>query len=460
VPNLAGLLLAQAAPGANPSGATTTSSDASVVWVLALKRWYGSLTLSSPEALPSRAAFWLWLAGIGGMLLLAITAQGPVRALAQFFDLAGLARLISAAIGRLRRSARLVAILLGATVVSWTAWQTPLHNRPEKKEELGLLLKSKSRVEFSAEQGVLAATTPLRDILGLGDTLVLLVAGAALVFKFSADRWGRFDDASMAIRASSGSWTTVAWGAAGLYAMYRMASLLYDIEGLPPLGGCLFVEVVGVPLLMVLADGLLLAWVVAELRGANVGSEEEGFDVAGAITLYPGAILACLLSMPARYAAMGVGLTWFHHTTQTPGTAPWSLEFLRGWSLAGLQAAGLAMLGLVAGLAASSGSWGGTLRGYGRVLKAEGGRLAALVAVLGLGVGGVSALAYSIVLAMPVQPWILLAADGYAHYASLPIGLLGASALVEMGTHAVIPPKSAPDMEFVGRDEPQPFGVA
>ncbi len=44
-----------------------------------------------------------------------------------------------------------------------------------------------------------------------------------------------------------------------------------------------------------------------------------------------------------------------------------------------------------------------------------------------------SPLAYYVVLAMPAQPWVLLAADSYAHYASLPIGLVGLAAMVEAG---------------------------
>ena len=39
---------------------------------------------------------------------------------------------------------------------------------------------------------------------------------------------------------------------------------------------------------------------------------------------------------------------------------------------------------------------------------------------------------------MPAQPWVLLAADSYAHYASLPIGLLGLAGLVELGTRVSV----------------------
>ena len=440
---LAGTIVAQASQrgnaGAANTAATTVSSDAALVPILALKRWYGSLTLSSPEAVPSQDALWSALTlgspliGFAALVFLAILIQGPRRALGQLLDLPGLARLASAGIGRLKRSARLVAVLLGTTVVAWTAWQTPLHNVSDKRDELALLLKSKSRGEFAVEQGILAAVTPLRDLLGLGDTFVLLVGAAALVFRHSADRWGRFDDSPGGGR-SSGGWTTACWGGAGLYAIYRLASLIKDIEGLPPLGGCLFVEVAAVPLLMVLADGLLLAWVLVELRGLGSGEDDAGFDVAGVVAIVPAAILACLVGMPARYAATTAGLALLHdHLPKSVAGSPWVLTFLRGWGLVWLQAAALSTVGLAGVAAWSRGTWGDALRGYGRLLRDEGGRLAALLAVIGVGVGTTSALAYYVVLAMPVQPWILLAADSYAHYASLPIGLFGLAAMVELG---------------------------
>ena len=191
LPHVELLLLAQTAPAASPS-ATTAPADAAMIPLLALKRWFGSATLASPIGTPSKVAVWAWLTGLGGLLVMAILAQGPAKAFAQLLDLGGLMRLVSAGIGRLKRSGRLVAILLAATVVSWTAWQTPLHNVQEKKEDLALLLKSKSRAEFAGEQGTLAALTPLRDLLDMGDNLILLVATATLVFKFSADRWGRY----------------------------------------------------------------------------------------------------------------------------------------------------------------------------------------------------------------------------------------------------------------------------
>ena len=48
--------------------------------------------------------------------------------------------------------------------------------------------------------------------------------------------------------------------------------------------------------------------------------------------------------------------------------------------------------------------------------------------------------------ALPPQPWVLAAADSYAHYATLPVGLLLLAALVELGSR-VPPPKVEPPAE-------------
>src|SRR5690242_6191014 len=84
--------------------------DPTAVPLLALRRWFTSLTLSSPEAVPSRFALVVWLAGLAGLFVLAALFQGPGRALGQLIDLPGQVRLWSAAVGRLRRAGRLVAV--------------------------------------------------------------------------------------------------------------------------------------------------------------------------------------------------------------------------------------------------------------------------------------------------------------------------------------------------------------
>ena len=319
-------------------------------------------------------------------------------------------------------------------MISWTAWQTPLYNKQEKKEDLATLLKSKTRAELATEQGWLAALTPLRDVLEQGDTWILLLGASALIFKFSADRWGRFDDPTRSRRDAATGWTTLCWVGTGLYVMYRLASMIYDPDPLQPLGGCLFPEIVAVPLFMALADAVILSWQLVELRAASSEDEAEGFDVAGTVNLVPAAIVACLLAMPARYVATAVGLAFFYHLPAGLMAHPVITILMKGWGLIQLQAFALPLAGLVGAVAWSHGSIFTSFRTFGKLLRHEGGRLLAVLALCGAAGGGLAFLAYMAVLALPPQPWILGAADSYAHYATLPVGMITLSALVGLAS--------------------------
>ena len=43
--------------------------------VLALRRWYSSLTLSSPQPIPQPFGVWSWLGGLAAIFALALMAQ-------------------------------------------------------------------------------------------------------------------------------------------------------------------------------------------------------------------------------------------------------------------------------------------------------------------------------------------------------------------------------------------------
>jgi hypothetical protein len=89
------------------------------------------------------------------------------------------------------------------------------------------------------------------------------------------------------------------------------------------------------------------------------------------------------------------------------------------------------------------------LQGYVQMLRGQGGRLVATLALGGLAAGGVSAAAYFVVLSLPTASWVLNAADSYAHYATLPVGLWTLAALVELGERALpeatLIPLASPD---------------
>lgn len=413
-----------------------SSADPEAVRQLALRRWYDSLTLASPLAIPSRTPWLLLLGGIGLALVLAVIAQGP-RALRQFVDLPGHFQLLGRSVVRLRNSARMLAVLVGAVVLNWTVSQF-LHYREEARlDDLRALTATKSGIEVAIEQGVLAALTPLRDVAGLGDCLILLVGLTALVFKLSADRWGGTDDPYADLDDPLPPWVTACWGCAWLYTMYRFASLVVEGTGLP-LGGCIFLEIAVVPLLMAMADGLILAWILAELRDAGLRDDAGARrEIRGAVALWPAATLACLAILPGRYIATGAWLFY----QDLPGIAsrvrPVLFVLLLGWGIALAQAAAMGMIGLAGAAAWNGGRLGRTLGGLLRLLRVEGGHLAGTLAVVALLTALPCALTYLVVLSLPAQPWVLAAADSYAHYATLPVGLLLLGALVELGARSL-----------------------
>jgi hypothetical protein len=105
-------------------------------------------------------------------------------------------------------------------------------------------------------------------------------------------------------------------------------------------------------------------------------------------------------------------------------------------------------------VAVGRGTPGGAIRGYAQLLRAEGGHLAAAVALGSLAAGAAAAAAYALVLSLPAQPWVLATADGYAHYATLPVGLVLTAALVELGQQARLPAeKTAPRPEILILEE-------
>ena len=233
--------------------------------------------------------------------------------------------------------------------------------------------------------------------------------------------------------------------------MYRLFAIGADAGDLPP-GGCLMIEAIVVPPLMVLADGYLLAWVLVELRTASLGeAANDLLDPHQAIGLMPGAALACFLALPARYVVTSVLLASLHLLSAIAETTLGSyMRWQLSWGVTDLQAAFVPLLGLAGAVAWSRGTIAGAFRGYRRLLSAEGGHLLAALIVAGAAAGGLSGAAYLLVLALPSQTWVLSAADGYAHYATLPVGLITLAAIVELGERALPLATLAEDEEETG----------
>ncbi|HEX3450213.1 MAG TPA: hypothetical protein VHS97_18305 [Isosphaeraceae bacterium] len=413
------------------------------IYFLALRRWCSSLTLSSPQAIPSLHPLWAFVAGLAGLLILAVLAQGPIRVLQQLFDLVGHARLVQKSFRRLWRAGRMVAIAIGFTVLAWTASQAWIFNQESRKADLISLTKSRRLSELALEQGLFASLTPLRDVAGLADNLPLLVIAAIVVFRssFEIPGWGVPSPGTGTISTQArtrAGWSTLIWGCCSLYALYRIVARMAGSNDLP-LGSCLVVEGLIVPLLMVVCDGFLLAWVVVELRNAGFDDTgEDRLDTRQAIALMPAAALVCAFALPARYVATLVLLASSYLPTSASATSLGNyVRWQLGWGLTDVQVVGLIGFGLAGAVAWSRGSIGGAMAGYGRLLAFEGGHVVALAAIAGFASGLLAASAYAVVLLLPAQSWVLAAADSYAHFATLPVGLCALAALIELAERSL-----------------------
>ena len=407
-----------------------TQSPPSSMALSALRRWFAGLTLSSPQALPDlQHPLFALLAGLAALLVLALLFQGPALVLRQIFDLPGHVRIVRDATSRVWQAGRLIAIVIGFTVLGWTASQALVFMREDgRRLDLILLTKSRSMWELAFEQGVLAGLTPLRDLAALGDNLMLVLIVVVVVFRASLELpgWGIPPDySSKGAKAQPASrWTTAIWGSAALYALYRAVGWGAG-NGDLPLGGCLVVEAACVPILMLISDGFLLGWVLTELR--NVGLKttgEDRLDIREAIALMPASALACVLVVPSRYVATFVWLSAAYFPTWVNATSLGSyVRWQLGWGLTDLQAAGLAMVGFAGIVAWSRGTIWGSLVGFRRLLADHAGHMVVVLALASAASAFLAGSVYAILLLLPSQGWVLGAADAYAHYVTLPVGL-------------------------------------
>jgi hypothetical protein len=434
-----------------------TPAPPSSMALVALRRWFAGLTLSSPQALPDLLhPLFALLTGLAVLLALAVLFQGPVAVLKQIFDLPGHIKIVQAATKRVWLAGRLIAIVIGFTVLSWTASQALVFMRDDgHRLDLALLTKSRALWELACEQGILAGLTPLRDLAALGDNLTLVLIVVVVVFRASLDLpgWGIPPDYSRkAVHAAPVSrWSTAIWGSGSLYALYRAVGWGAG-NGDLPLGGCLVVEAAFVPILMIICDGFLLAWVLTELRNAGLDTTgEDRLDIREAIALMPASAVACVLVLPARYLATFVWLsaayfpTWVN-ATQLGSYVRWQL----GWGMTDLQSAGLAMVGFAGVVAWSRGTIWGSLVGFRRLLAAHGGHLVVVMAMGCAASAAVAGSVYALLLLLPSQPWVLGAADAYAHYVTLPVGLWTLAATIILAERSL---PSASVHRFVAQTE-------
>ena len=377
---------------------------------------------------------------------LVLAVQGPVRALASVVRLSrALSGSSAGALDRPPPRGRVVAVTIGMTVLAWTGSQIRTYRpgtgrgRPDPPDQGRGALG-----ELAVEQGILAGLTPFARRRGPGGQPAVAAAwrrscSSGLV-DVRADWGGAYVGRSCSCVASttSGSGVNLIWGS-GCALLPLSAGVAGSRDpGDLPLGGCLMIEVPSIPPL----DDVLRRAPCSPGSCVELPQREPG-DTAttrsrpiAVVGMLPGARADLPAVLPARYAGHGRRLGPAHLPSggdAVPGrvTLRWQLN----WGLADVQGAALASPGLAGAVAWSRGTVGGALCGaIVRLLAAEGGHLLALLAPGRAGGRGSSGLAYVLVLSLPASTWVLAAADGYAHYATLPVGLLTVAALVELGS--------------------------
>ncbi|WP_165070990.1 hypothetical protein [Paludisphaera rhizosphaerae] len=414
--------------------ATGAGSPAAAAY-LALRRWCGGLTLSPSRPAPDWEILWIIVVGPLLLALLATLVQGPGAVLRQLVDVPGHVRLVREAMTRVWRAAGMVTVLLTLTVLSWTASQCVgffFEDAERGRSDLLMLKRGRTPVELVAEHAATAAVTPLRDVAGLGDSLPILATALAIVLSA-----GRLRAVSKGLGPAGGplrlngfeqegvsAWQGVVGTCLGLQLLYRLFCRLAGGGDLP-VGNCLLIEVAIIPFLMLVCDGFLLAWVLVEIRDGEPSEDfSSRFDPSRAFGLMPAACLGCLAALPGRYAATALVLASQHFPASWMATEPgrvlrWSL----GPGLVWIQTASLVVMGIVGAIAWSGGGWGEAWLGFRRSLRREGGRMAVATAMAVVACAGLSAVAYALVQILPPAGWVLPAADAYAHYATLPVGL-------------------------------------
>jgi hypothetical protein len=437
------------------AGAGTGAANPAALAYLAFRRWCSGLTLSSPQSIPSLDGLYALLAGLAAILIVAVVMQGPLLALKQLIDLPGHVRLVRRATRRVWRAGRVIAAAITFTVLAWTGSQTMgfLAERSDRgKADLTLLTRSRSGIELALEQGIFAGLTPLRDVAGLADNLPLLVCAIYLVFRASSGMLPAVSPVPGVPGAGAGvsttrsakrprgvsGWSTVVWGCGSLYFLYKLVARAAGSAELP-MGGCLVAEAVVIPLMTVICDGFLLAWILTEIRNAGFDRlSDERIHPGQALELMPATSLACALALPARYVAIMVFLASQHLPTSAgAGSLGRYIRWQLGWGLVDLQAAALVTVGLVGVVAWSRGSVRDSLSGYRRLLTSHGGRLVAALTLACAGTTLLAGLAYAVMLLLPPAGWVLAAADSYAHYVTLPVGLWTVAALVELAEQSL-----------------------
>lgn len=372
----------------------------------------------------------LLLLVLGWLVVLAIVTgllQGDWKKwLRGLVDVRGHFEQLGAGLEILRRNKRPLWVILAAAVMGWTGWSLGVWQDAASKDELeGMLaVHDNSATSWAAAHGLAVAVVPLRDLLSLGDLMALVLGACVLLFARTAElaQHLRFETRAVENVRLKRRIGTI-WVGLIILAAYRMLVFLVNPAD-APLADCMYINAVAMPVLTLLADGILLSWVLTEFgRGLLNHFDWESDDTVAFVRNIPAAMLACGLVNPGRYAIMAFAITEAQFNTSSTWPASRWAPIL--WASTIAQVVGLAWFAFPAVVAVSR---RGRLRdifwAYLTLLRRAGGQVVGLTALAILLDWLALMPFYWIFGTMQRETWSLLGAASYGHYATLIVGII------------------------------------
>lgn len=444
--------------------AQTIDADSADAMILSLKRWVGQGTLTTPRATSSvdlLASYWLIL--LAAMIVSLALIQGPRRFFGGLLRRSELETTLGMGLRRLRDRLVLPMALFGLVLCSWSTSQLLQYGATVNFDALVLTLRGKTSTTFALEQGILSALTLLRDLVNLADIWPMVAASLFFAFRYSSQAQWVPNSTKTRSQKRAQLLVQIYWIVSSVWLVYRLVLGVSGDGGLPLHSGAWF-EVMIEPLTMLFLDSTLLAWVVVELRDSTAKRNDRlAPDTQSVFDLFPAIFVVCIVLAPARIFSHVVWLTWnsvlemLGDSAQLSGqTVEWVIWAL-SWGLIDLQIVAVPLAILSGAVAFGGGSIGSTLGVAWRSLR-DRGSLYFLVTLVFAAFSFLSSSALTVLmLSHPAEPWVLMAADFYAHLASLGLGLWYLSCLIELAApFAVIPVVDSSPDEIKPEPSPQP----
>jgi hypothetical protein len=372
----------------------------------------------------------VFIAWLALFALLVLMLEGDWRKwLRGLVDIRAMLEQIGAGLEILRRNKRPLWVTLAAAVLGWTVWSLQVWTKSAHKDEVEQLLKlaDNSAARFAWKHAFANAIVPLRDLVCLGDLLPLVIAAGLMLFARTAEiaQHLRLKTRAMENVKLKRQLGTI-WVALVVLIAYRVVGYTIDSPTAPMAGGCLFIDALALPIALLVADGLLLSWILTEYaRGLCARFDWDASDTAAFARGIPASMIVCALANPGRYVVLACAM--WEQQVSTPGTTTWPAAKWGPilWASAVGQVLGIVWFALPAVLVVQRrGGLADKFYAYLTLLRRAGGRVVGLTVLAVLLNLLVMLPFYWVFGTMQPETWSLVGAASYGHYATLLLGLV------------------------------------